>query len=132
MICIVVAYPVNYHPFRQNFFMAVYGREKFSNKENLLFTILFISLTTVISITYPKIKPVISLMGGLISVSMCYLVPMICKLKLGKEKWYSFGNISAIIFFGILIMSGYISVGITIYQMIKGIDVMPRNKHQRQ
>ena len=68
-------------------------------------------------------------MGGLISPSMCYLVPMICKLRLGKDKISSPGNIAAIIFFGILITCGYISVGITVYEMIFDITVMPRNKH---
>jgi len=68
-------------------------------------------------------------MGGLLSVSMCYLVPLICKLKLGKAEWTSCENISAILFFGVLIASGYISVGITVYEMVKGIDIMPRAKH---
>ena len=84
MICIVVAYPVNYNPLRQNFFMACFGRGEFSQKENVLFTSIFVCLTTVIAITYPNIKPVIQIMGGLLSVSMCYLVPLIYKLRLGK------------------------------------------------
>jgi hypothetical protein len=65
-------------------------------------------------------------MGGLIAVSMCYLVPLICQLRLSDKSWASPYNLSAICFFGSLILIGYTSVGVTIYEVINGLDMMPR------
>ena len=66
-------------------------------------------------------------MGGLIAVSMCYLVPLICQLKLSDKHWTSPYNLSAIVYFGVLILIGYTSVGVTVYEVVQGLDKMPRN-----
>ena len=65
-------------------------------------------------------------MGGLIATSMCYLVPTIVQVKLSKHHWTHYSNISAILFFGTLVFIGWTSVGVTIYEIVNGITVMPR------
>jgi ABC-type proline/glycine betaine transport system permease subunit len=55
---------------------------------------------------------------------MCYLIPVICLLKLGKGS--KCGKVCAVVFFGTLILIGYTSVGITIYEVVNGLDKMPR------
>lgn len=128
MACIMVAYPVNYNPFRQHFFSVILGRDEITFKENFLVTFIFITLTTTISVVYPNIKPVISIMGGLIAVSMCYLVPIICQIKLSSKPWHACENLSALLFFGTLILIGYTSVIITVYEIVTGAKTMPRNE----
>ena len=125
--CIIVAYPVNFHPVREHFFTSVYGRTTFSQKENIAATATFVTLTCGVSIVYPNIAHVITIMGGLLATSMNYLVPVICLVRLGKDKWTSPYNLSAIIFFGALILCGYTSVGITIYEMANRIEMMPHH-----
>jgi amino acid permease len=80
MLCLMVAFPVNYNPFRQHFFSVILGRHEFSLKENFIVTSIFQTITCFISIIFPNVKSVISIMGGLIAVSMCYLIPLICQL----------------------------------------------------
>jgi amino acid permease len=41
MLCIMVAFPVNYNPFRQHFFSVICGRHEFSFKENFFVTAIF-------------------------------------------------------------------------------------------
>ena len=65
-------------------------------------------------------------MGGLIAVSMCYLVPLVCQLRLSVKSWASPYNLSAICFFGSLFLIGYTPVGVTIYEVTTGLDLMPR------
>lgn len=125
MVCIIVAFPVNYNPFRQHFFSLYLGRDEFTFKENVILTAIFQAITCFLSIIFPKISSVISIMGGLIAVSMCYLIPVICLIKLGKGSMI--GKIFATLFFGTLILIGYTSVGITIYEVVNGLDKMPRN-----
>jgi uncharacterized membrane protein YagU involved in acid resistance len=100
--------------------------QDYSFKANFIVTLIFNAVTCFISIIFPNIKSVISIMGGLIAVSMCYLVPLICQLRLSDKSWASPYNLSAICFFGSLILIGYTSVGVTIYEVINGLDMMPR------
>ena len=128
MACIMVAFPVNYNPFRQHFFNCVFGKEEFSQTENIILTTLFVAITCVVSIVFPNVKQVISIMGGLIAVSMCYLIPVICQIKLSKHGMGHPSNLLPVLFFGCLIVTGYTSVAITVYEIIAGIETMPRNK----
>ena len=87
--CVLVAFPVNYHPFREEFTKTILRRkapnQDLSNKENLLVTSVFVALTCFISIIFPKISKVISIMSGLIAVSMCFLIPVICIVRLAPR-----------------------------------------------
>jgi hypothetical protein len=89
-------------------------------------TTLFIAITCVVSIIFPNVKQVISIMGGLIAVSMCYLIPVICQIKLSEHGVSHPSNLLPVLFFGCLIITGYTSVGITVYEIISGNATMPR------
>ena len=65
---VLVAFPLNYNPFRQAFFSQILGRDTFSQKENAVFTAVVLTLTCFVSIVFPNIKQVISILGGLIAI----------------------------------------------------------------
>mmetsp|Transcript_3214 Transcript_3214/g.5359 ORF Transcript_3214/g.5359 Transcript_3214/m.5359 type:complete len:130 (+) Transcript_3214:1205-1594(+) len=126
MVCIMVAYPMNYNPFRQHFVQLIFKREEFSQTFNTVMTLSFLSITCFISIIFPNVSQVISILGGMIATSMCYLVPTIIQVKLSKEHWTHYTNLGAILFFGTLVLIGYTSVGIIIYEIVNDIKEMPR------
>jgi amino acid permease len=126
--CLVVAFPVNCFPFRQAFFTQLVGRDTFSQKENFLFVGVVCALTCAVSILFPNIKSVLSLLGGLLAIQMSYALPLVIQVVLSEKKWYAWENLSAIIFFSSLQLMGYGSVVITIYEAVMGLDTMPRWK----
>ena len=77
IICIIVAYPLNLAPFRSNFFLMIRGKDECSAFENALLVALYVSGTTFLSIIFPHVSQVISIMGGLIATQLCYTVPLI-------------------------------------------------------
>jgi len=68
ILSVTVAFPVNYNPFRNAFFSQVMKKDNYSQKENFVFTGLVLAFTCTISILFPNIKTVISLLGGLVAV----------------------------------------------------------------
>ena len=104
--------------------MAVLKRDEFTNKENLIMTSIFMVLTCLIAIVYPTIDKVLAIMGGLCAATCDYGIPMFCYVKLSKDHWTSPKNLACIIFFGTLNMCGYISVGVTIFEMITGYNTI--------
>jgi len=129
-MCVAVAFPVNFFPFRQAFFTQILKRDTFSDKENYIFTILSIGISCFIAIIFPNIKQVISILGGLIAVQMSFLLPTIIEVKLSKKRWYEWDNLKVILFFGWLIFMGFGSVVITVYESVTALDppIMPRWK----
>ena len=129
VICsILVAFPVAFNPFRQQFTLIVLKKEKFTDKENLVLSTVFVAVTWVISIYFPKIDKVISIMGGLCAATLDFAIPTFCFVKLSKYSWTAPSNLIRIIFFGILTSIGYCSVAITVYLIITGDAQMPRYK----
>ena len=54
VICsILVAFPVNFNPFRLQFCQAVLHQESFTDRQNYIMTFVFLSTTWVISILFP-------------------------------------------------------------------------------
>ena len=49
---------------------------------NFLVTLIFIILTCSVAIFYPNVSTVLSILGGLCSVSICYTVPLYSWIKL--------------------------------------------------
>jgi amino acid permease len=96
------------------------GRDEFSQKENYIYTIVYIGVTWVISILFPKIDKIISIMGGLCAATLSFAIPTFCYVKLSGKPVTQYKNLSAIIIFGSLSMIGYISVGVTIFLIITG------------
>jgi sodium-coupled neutral amino acid transporter 11 len=98
----------------------VTGRDEFSQKENYIYTIVYIAITWVISILFPKIDKIISIMGGLCAATLSFAIPTFCYVKLSGKPYTHYKNLSAIIIFGTLSMIGYISVGVTVFLIITG------------
>jgi len=90
--------------------------------------VLFVGLSWFIALIYPDITSVISIMGGLCATTIDFLIPTYCYVKLSDTKWTSCKNLSSILFFGLMVSIGYISVLVTIYQTINHLDIMPRWK----
>ena len=122
-ICMILVFsiPANYFPFRKQVFLSCFrGKTEFTTKENLLITSLFMTLSCAVAILFPSILSVLSIIGGLCSVTMCFLIPMIALVRTSEEKWYHWYNLLAILCFSILVGIGYTSVVITIYQISEG------------
>lgn len=81
-------------------------------------TTIFIVITWGIAFVYPNIDKVIAIMGGLCASTLDYAIPMYCYVKLSEHSWMYPKNLAAIIFFGILVMIGYGSVVIIVWEMI--------------
>jgi hypothetical protein len=68
-------------------------------------------------------------MGGLCATTLDFLIPTYCYVKLSSQSWKSPKNLTAIIFFGVLIFIGYTSVVLTVYLMFHPDEkMMPRWK----
>ena len=76
--------------------------------------------STAISIVFPNITSVLSILGGLCSCTMSYLIPTLAYVRLNKEPWYACKNLLPILFFGTLTLLGYMSVLTTIYMLVTG------------
>ena len=121
-ICLIMvaSLPVNYHPWRFQTFSFCCKRKEFSQKENFGITGLFMAGATLIAIVFPDITSVISIMGGLCSCTMSYLIPVVAYVRLNNEPWHAMKNLLPIIFFGTLTLIGYTSVLITLYLLSTG------------
>jgi amino acid permease len=129
-LCIVmvlfVAVPMNYSPFRNQVFYVFFGRDNFSQKENILCTGIFTAVTCFLAIVFPDVSSVLGILGGLNATSIQFLVPMICSIKVSGQPVKAPSNIIKILFFGFLCLIGYTNVGTTIYRIVSGHDVIGR------
>jgi len=131
-LIMVMSVPVNHHPFRSSIFTIILKREtEFSQKENVISTAIFSFITCSVAVAFPNITSVLQIIGGLCSVTMCYLIPTYAYVKLNDEKWYARKNLLPILFFGTLIAIGYISVIITFITIFKGEAYMGKNAGNR-
>jgi amino acid permease len=133
IICICgslfVSFPCSYNPLRYQLVSIIYETEDFTQKQNFVMTLIFMISTCFISIVFPNIDKMISILGGLCAVTLDFTIPLYCFVKLSDYKWTHYSNFLRIIFFGILILTGYSSIGITIYLIITGKDCMgPRTQ----
>ena len=87
---------------------------------NLVTTAGFCLLTCAVAVFYPNVSSVLSILGGACSVSICYTVPLYAWIKLSDKHWTAKENLFPLIFFGILIAIGYLSVISTIYMLSLG------------
>ena len=124
ILVLIAAFALNYSPARNQLMLLLFKTSEFSNKANFITTFCFVVLTCTAAIAYPNISSVLSIMGGLCSVSIQYLVPISAWVKLSKEKWYHHSNLIPILFFGTLTLAGYVSVVITLYMIVTGKQYM--------
>jgi len=121
-ICLIMvaSLPVNYHPWRYQVFIFCFGRDEFNQKENFMITAVFMIFCTAVAIVFPNITSVLSILGGLCSCTMSYLIPTVAYVRMSKKRWYACSNLKPILFFGTLTTIGYISVVATVYLLISG------------
>mmetsp|Transcript_17151 Transcript_17151/g.16372 ORF Transcript_17151/g.16372 Transcript_17151/m.16372 type:complete len:124 (+) Transcript_17151:334-705(+) len=116
---VVESVPVSYIPFRAHIIFILFGRETCSNKENLVCTAIFVTLTCLIAIVYPNISQVLSIIGGFCACNLSYLIPIICYVQLSGKPLRSPKVMISVFVFGILFLIGYGSVFLSIYQIAK-------------
>jgi xanthine/uracil permease len=88
VFCLVASYPVNVLPFRESIFRNIMGRESYSQVENFTLTGITIAFCTTISIIFPKISSVLSILGGLLAVQTAYFLPLVIHVRLSEKRWY--------------------------------------------
>ena len=86
----------------------------------MVVTACFCILTCAVAVFYPNVSSVLSILGGACSVSICYTVPLYAWIKLSDKHWTAKENLFPLIFFGILIAIGYMSVISTVYMLACG------------
>ena len=119
---ILVAFPVAYNPFRQQFTLIFLKQDTFTDKQNYIMTGVFLFLTWGIAIVFPHIDKVLAIMGGLCAATLDYAIPTYCYVKMSEKSWIHPKNLAAIVFFGSLVVVGYGSVVLTIWEMTTGCD----------
>ena len=121
-ICLIMvaSLPVNYHPWRYQIFIFCFNRDDFNQCENAIITSIFMIFCTGVAIVFPNITSVLSILGGLCSCTMSYLIPTIAYVRMSKFKWYHHTNLLPILFFGTLTIIGYISVVATVFLLVSG------------
>ena len=77
-------------------------------------------VTCAVAVFYPNVSTVLSILGGSCSVSICYTVPLYSWIKLSDKPWTACQNLAPLIFFGLLICMGYLSVISTVYMLVQG------------
>lgn len=111
---------LNYMPFRNSLYFMMTGKEDFSQKYNLITTASFQAACCAMSIVYPSVSNVLAIFGGIASVNIVYIVPLYCYLKLRREDdpLTSMKNVSAMIYFGIMCLIGWLSSAGTVAMML--------------
>lgn len=127
---------LNYMPFRNSLYFMMTGKEDFSQKYNLITTASFQAACCAMSIVYPSVSNVLAIFGGIASVNIVYIVPrkskklfshltfyivvVYCYLKLRREDdpLTSMKNVSAMIYFGIMCLIGWLSSAGTVAMML--------------
>ena len=74
----------------------------------------------IVSIVFPSVQSVLSIFGGIASVNIVYIVPLVCYLKLRHEgePLLIAKNVLAIVYFVIMILLGWLSSVGTLYGVI--------------
>jgi amino acid permease len=110
---------INGIPLRKIVLFSLLNRHHSNNYLNCILSVIFITCATVIAIFYPDVIGVLSIIGGLCSVTICFLIPCMCYVKLSEKKWYEVSNLKYVLFFGLLCLIGYSSVMMTLYSAFK-------------
>ncbi|CDW85384.1 UNKNOWN [Stylonychia lemnae] len=120
VFALCIAFPLKMIPLKQILIHQMYSKEHQMTKgQSILMSFGFVMLTSVIAIIYPNITGVLSIIGGLCSVTIGYVLPTICYIKLNSKKLSIFKKYFYIAFFGILAFIGYTSVILKIIQIFQ-------------
>lgn len=122
---ILVAFPCCYNPTRAQMCNLIFGKEEFSKKTNVIMTSIFVGITWFVAFIFPKVNQIMSILGGICAVTLDYGIPTFCFVRLSKKAWTAWPNLSRILFFGFLNISGFIGTGVTVYEIFSHCTRMP-------
>ncbi len=112
LVVMVANCVTNYMPFRSILYAMATGKEVVPQKWNFIITFSFFGTVVLVSLFFPFVTKVLGIFGGICSVNICYLIPIICYIKLRHEgdPIVSLKNLSAIIYMVFLCILGWLSV----------------------
>jgi membrane protein YqaA with SNARE-associated domain len=112
MVVMVGNCVTNYMPFKNSLYFMCTGQQQVPQKWNIIITTCFWAAVVLVSIVFPNVTKVLGIFGGITSVNICYLIPVICYIKLRHDgdPITNPKNISAIIYFSFLCLLGWLSV----------------------
>ena len=107
-------------PFKVNLYQMMYGTPELTKKANYIICGVFCGGTCFLSIVFPKVSAVLGIFGGISSVNICFLVPLIIYVNLSKEgdSWKSLKNLSAIAVFSLFCIAGWCAVASSIMNLL--------------
>jgi len=123
LLLLFVHVPVNYHPWRAQLIYMKHRHERFTLKENVLITAVFVATVTFVSIIFPDITKVLSIAGGLCSVTLCFTLPTMAYIKLNGRGLRDSRNMGCFVLCMFLCMIGYTSVILTFYDFAFGYGI---------
>ena len=110
LVLLLIHVPVNYQPLRKSTIYQISGLDTCSLPVNLTITSLFLFLTVFLAIALPDIVKVLSVLGGILSVTVSFTLPSYCYFILsdhGQKHWKTRGSLMI----GIVVTcTGYFSV----------------------
>lgn len=116
-LMLICKLPVSFNSLRNSLLNLIFNDNEVHMKRNLLITIPFSILTSICGAFYTDIDNIISFLGGFGSTSIAYLLPLFVYIRRNGLGMKHYKNICAVIFFGVLIIIGYFSAGMSLYKI---------------
>ena len=114
--------PNTYSSLRITLFDKLFGSTEITNKKNYIVTFILIMICVTVSILYADISNYIKIMGGFFSTLVGFLFPSLLIVRANRRKRYHWKNILTVAIYAFLTLIGFISSGLTIYEMAIGED----------
>jgi amino acid permease len=122
--------PNTYSSLRITLFDKIWGTTEITDTKNYIVTFIVIMATVSVSIVYKKISDYVKIMGGIFSTLVGFLFPALLIVRANRRKRYHWKNILTLILFGALTLIGFVSSGITVYEMIHG-PIIVHNENEK-
>ena len=90
-------------------FLLGFNLEKFSNKINLLLTVLVLLCTTNITVMFQSISDYLSLLGSFCSVLIVFFIPGLIYIQSNDYSKFHYKNILTLIFISLIVILGFTS-----------------------
>lgn len=118
VILLLIHSPVNYFPCRLIIVQTFGGQDEFTTTQNYIVTFCFFTCAVIVSIIFPNITSVLSIIGGLCACTQSYVLPTLVYVKLSTKRLGHWKNLGALLI-GITVgLLGYASVVTTVMQNI--------------
>ena len=114
--------PNTYSSLRITLFDKLFGTTEITNKKNYIVTFVVMMVCVTVSILYSNISNYIKIMGGVFSTLVGFLFPSLLIVRANRRKRYHWKNILTVAIYAFLTLIGFISSGLTIYEMAIGED----------